>query len=517
MCPVKKKAKHNEDVMPIDNGNDDNDGDNDSNNTRLRRMNGGGSTVKSTSTGTPSAAGAPVMTNRSRQIQDNDVVNLHDYMTGRHIKNSTRVFAEKENDDKLNKKINVRVALPELGNKSIPLRFDESPLPREVKKYAESFAQYACAISAALWSGKNPLVFCKNGRSRSPSVVAAFFILFRGVTYNFIRNWMNEVYPAQRSVTAKISVDFPNLDRFENILKYIEDAVVKSDSPDSKHRRNHLSGVLKYCSNVYGKSMLAGSYAWFDGHTDGLDPLSILPLYNVTSTSLPPSPPENRRMTRNATKRRLSIPANGLTIARQSNCALLTTNEMHCLQQTVTALRKENDDLRRQLKETLHEESTYDCDGDHHHHHLDLQFLPDAAAAVYNIDHRNVDDEKENIEMNTTRLSNISIKDIKQQRQLHPTMDFPAQHVYLDRLSRPDNVSKIISGDDRMQSSIGSNINNTKKRKQTNNNEDSMDGRCFNDFVYCLFSVNYTIRFVNSFDSSSSCVLLYHLQNNISY
>ena len=356
MCPVKKKAKHNEDAMPIDNGNDNNDGDNDtgSDNACLRQtsgsgcysMNGGGSTATSTATGTTSvvAVDATVITN-ARLVQDSDVVILHDFITGKHIKNSTRVFADQEEEDTHNTKINVRKMLPELGKESIPLIYDTlQTTSKEVKNYAESFTQYACAISAALWSGKNPLVFCRNGRSRSPSFVAAFFILFRGVTYDFIRNWMNEVYPAQRPATAKISVDFPN-HKFENVLKYIQDAVVKSNST----KRKHLSGVVKYCSNVYGHSMLAGSYAWLDGQTDGLDPLSILTLHDVTSTSLPSSPPTNRRMTRSAvTKRRLSIPANGLTIARLSHCTPSTINEGHYLQRTVAALSKNNNDLRKE-------------------------------------------------------------------------------------------------------------------------------------------------------------------------
>jgi len=105
--------------------------------------------------------------------------------------------------------------------RGLALKWDVMPGPRELKKYSQAFVQYACQIAVALETGKDAVVFCKNGRSRSPSVVATFYLIFRGMSLHEIKKWFSEAYPTQRPDTAKVSSTFPNLEKFENVLQLL--------------------------------------------------------------------------------------------------------------------------------------------------------------------------------------------------------------------------------------------------------------------------------------------------------
>ena len=91
-------------------------------------------------------------------------------------------------------------------------------------KIVRAFVKCACRIDVALETGKDALVCCSIGRSRSPSVTAAFFVLFRGVSLDGeggIKCWFQEAYAAQRPETARVSLCFPNLEKFEAILNLL--------------------------------------------------------------------------------------------------------------------------------------------------------------------------------------------------------------------------------------------------------------------------------------------------------
>lgn len=112
------------------------------------------------------------------------------------------------------------------------MRWDELPWStHSVREFASVFIHFATAIAIVasmegfshLIMDKRVILYCKNGRSRSPSIIAAFFILFRGFTFEEVEDWFLEAYPAQRPETQAISVQggFPNLKRFEQVLQLI--------------------------------------------------------------------------------------------------------------------------------------------------------------------------------------------------------------------------------------------------------------------------------------------------------
>ena len=117
--------------------------------------------------------------------------------------------------------INVVQANSIYGKLAKAIKYDDMPSPEDLNHDAVAFVQHASSIASSLQNGKKAVVFCKNGRSRSPCVVAAFYIIFRGLSLLEIKTWFNEVYPRQRPITAAVSSAFPNIDKFENILNLL--------------------------------------------------------------------------------------------------------------------------------------------------------------------------------------------------------------------------------------------------------------------------------------------------------
>ena len=160
------------------------------------------------------------------QVQDKEAANLLDCKTNRKIINCTRLLGDELTNNKLDED-GVDDSIVLIDTRGLALKFDVMPGPRELKRYAQAFVQYACEIAVALEMGKDAVVFCKNGRSRSPSVVATFFLIFRGMSLDEIKKWFGEAYPAQRPTTAKVSTVFPNLEKFDNVLQFLINCLVE--------------------------------------------------------------------------------------------------------------------------------------------------------------------------------------------------------------------------------------------------------------------------------------------------
>lgn len=155
-----------------------------------------------------------------RQVHDDNVVKLFDTKTGKVIHNPTRELAQKASCKRNH--LCVVDANPQLGNDILSL-VDDMPSAREVPRLAKLFTQRACWIAAKLHEGQDPIVYCKNSRTRSPSVIVAFFMLFRGVPLDFCSRWFKDAYPQQRPKTNQVSVSFPNLERFGSVLEHIQE------------------------------------------------------------------------------------------------------------------------------------------------------------------------------------------------------------------------------------------------------------------------------------------------------
>lgn len=187
------------------------------------------------------------------QVKDKDTVDLLDCKTNKKIINCTQPrgdeFANnKPADNESIQLINVRKSDIRFGEKGLALQWDVMPESRQVKKFAQAFVQYASAIAVALETGKDAVVYCKNGRSRSPSVVAAFYIIFRGMSLDETKKWFGEAYPAQRPDTATVSSNFPNLERFENVLQFLVKCLAE---PTKIIQGFNLAGKLWIFFDIY--------------------------------------------------------------------------------------------------------------------------------------------------------------------------------------------------------------------------------------------------------------------------
>jgi rhodanese-related sulfurtransferase len=156
------------------------------------------------------------------QVDDRDRVVLVDLKTRLTIINCTRLVGDELSNNNQYEVIDVSKAYVRCGKNAKALDLDEIPSERDVNRYAEAFVQFSSAIAAALEKGKNVVCYCNNGRSRSPSVAAAFYIIYRGMSLNEIKMWYKEAYHKQRPETARDSVNFPNLHRFEQILVLLQ-------------------------------------------------------------------------------------------------------------------------------------------------------------------------------------------------------------------------------------------------------------------------------------------------------
>lgn len=182
----------------------------------------------------------------SYQVDDTDKVLLVDPITRRTIINCTELAVDEMkcggNSDEY-EFINVLQANSIYGKMAKAIKYDDIPSARDINRDAEAFVQYASSIVSALQKGKKAVVFCKNGRSRSPCVVAAFYIIYRGLPLHEIKTWFNEVYPMQRPITAAVSSTFPNIDKFGIILNLLETCLA---DPKKTARGFNLAG--KICS-----------------------------------------------------------------------------------------------------------------------------------------------------------------------------------------------------------------------------------------------------------------------------
>ena len=102
------------------------------------------------------------------------------------------------------------------------LTHDEFVAPRRMQKFLEQLVDYATWVALALANREKVVVHCKNGRSRSPCVILAFFMIFRGLREDIGRKWLTPTFRQQRPEIAKVSPQFPNYTKFNNVLEELQ-------------------------------------------------------------------------------------------------------------------------------------------------------------------------------------------------------------------------------------------------------------------------------------------------------
>ena len=236
-------------------------------------------------------------------LNDVDTVVLMDPKTGQLIHNCTRILGDQLGNNKVDhadhenllrahsngllQPIDVRKSDSRFGHARRDISWDTLPMPKELRSFATAFVQNACIMAAALESGKDVIIYCKNGRSRSPCVVAAFYLLFRGFSLAHIKKWFGEAYPAQRPLTAEKSSVFPNLHKFLNVLHLLIDCI---QVPTNTVRGFNLDGeqcllidtcfMLAFSKNIDleligARCNVNDQYPWVINNTSGLHQTAI--------------------------------------------------------------------------------------------------------------------------------------------------------------------------------------------------------------------------------------------------
>jgi hypothetical protein len=78
---------------------------------------------------------------------------------------------------------------------------------KQVSTYSQMLVDYSCAMHDALMKTKRVVVYCKNGRSRSPCVVLAFYLL-RGMPRDHAVEYLTLAFQNQRPTIYERSANF---------------------------------------------------------------------------------------------------------------------------------------------------------------------------------------------------------------------------------------------------------------------------------------------------------------------
>jgi len=79
--------------------------------------------------------------------------------------------------------------------------------PKQVMAYSQMLVDYSCEMHKALVKTKRVIVYCKNGRSRSPCVILAFLLL-RGMTRDHAVGYLRLAFHTQRPTIYEQSANF---------------------------------------------------------------------------------------------------------------------------------------------------------------------------------------------------------------------------------------------------------------------------------------------------------------------
>ena len=96
---------------------------------------------------------------------------------------------------------------------------------RAIAQAANTFvlAATSIAVAVALSRGGRVVVHCNNGRSRSPSAVMSFLMLFRAQHADtHMCNWFRTAFQRQRPISLLHSAEFPNITKFLAVLEYVD-------------------------------------------------------------------------------------------------------------------------------------------------------------------------------------------------------------------------------------------------------------------------------------------------------
>ena len=99
------------------------------------------------------------------------------------------------------------------GGKKNAFTHDSFVDQKHVPKYCQLLIDYSCWVHQYLLVNRKVVIYCNNGRSRSPCVLLAFFLL-RGMKRNDAVSWLKKAFEIQRPQMFSKSASFPNFGKY---------------------------------------------------------------------------------------------------------------------------------------------------------------------------------------------------------------------------------------------------------------------------------------------------------------
>ena len=132
----------------------------------------------------------------------------------------------------------------------------------KTSKFVDMLIDFACLIHANLKRFGKVIVHCKNGRSRSPTVILAFMML-RGLSKEHATSWLTTAFRSQRITIASRSVEFPNFPKFESVISAL---AIRCSTESS---RLEIDKRVKHNFNTFSSTSSSSSSSSLN-HLNGL-------------------------------------------------------------------------------------------------------------------------------------------------------------------------------------------------------------------------------------------------------
>jgi hypothetical protein len=128
--------------------------------------------------------------------------------------------------------INVEQDIPWLPGEKTAFFYRSEPADtKTMKVYLACVVRYATWIDcAASLPGNDPVILhCRQGRSRSPSVLLAFFVIYRGFGIQEAMDFLTPLFRAHRPLIARNSRFFPNFEKYQAVFFALDQALQTAD------------------------------------------------------------------------------------------------------------------------------------------------------------------------------------------------------------------------------------------------------------------------------------------------
>ena len=194
---------------------------------------------------------------------EDEVVRIHDFISGRYVmctNNKTWKSLKGKNISKT-KFISVYKDPIPFGKRK-NRTFNEDSMMGEkgrIQKYSAIMIDYALWVEILLQQGYHVVLTCKTGRSRSPSIILLWTILFRGnknsvdngeiscSDMNLFLKW-SAFRKHRKSLAARSPLEYPRFSRFQNILALI---IENGDNENFRHwGEEGIDSLREYVNTV---------------------------------------------------------------------------------------------------------------------------------------------------------------------------------------------------------------------------------------------------------------------------